>query len=87
MDDIWRNAAKKTRECTQRTTAPLAKSTKTTAANLATNSVATTNSTATTNFPCPPEELKLLWQKTAKKAAKKAYQDNLVRNGYPPTTN
>src|SRR5882724_5263608 len=91
MDDIWRNAAKKTRERAQRTTAlSPATSTKTTAANtanLVTNSVATTNSTATTDFPRPPEELKLLWQKTAKKAVKKAYQDNLVRNGYPPTTN
>jgi hypothetical protein len=34
-----------------------------------------------TDFSYPPEELKKPWRKTAKQAAKKAYQTNFVKTG------
>ena len=50
-------------------------------------STTTTASTTTidTEFPCPPKEIEKLWQKNTRKAAKTAYQNNYIKNGFPLT--
>jgi len=72
MDDIWRNAARKVHERAQQTT---------TATANATTATTTDSITATSDFLRPPEKLRQLWQKTAKRAAKKAYQTNFIKTG------
>ena len=50
-------------------------------------STTTTASTTTINteFPRLPKEIEKLWQKNTRKAAKTAYQNNYVKNGFPLT--